>query len=612
MTKSLKLVAIAIFLWAAPVVANGQSSREEIEAQRLQVVKLRSQPDDRSAETSAGVYVGRDQENAYFVAALHALLKQRRGKDSDLVESVELQFRGRPTIFPARVLGHFDPERDLAVVYVPAVDLPGGIVPMPSAGVSAEIPIHIIGHPPAGDWAVWSGMVQNEDAAAGNSDFFSTTSNPSLAEGYSGGAIFDSHGSFVGMHTEGTITFGKALRATIILEELRSWQVPTTNIVRASPLEVQKLDLEIAARIKAAQEQVEKLSHTSWLNGKTNTGSGTALAFAGQNITGILYRLDNSGGATPEYERTNMPALLAKLANDLDPDGRRELQTVASIYEEVRDFCSSLPAYEDDDRRMTRLQVNAALNKLSRLLDGMLLPRWTHLSITSLGSAPAVTYERLPTVDQLLDKYVRALGGEAKIQAISTILFKGTLELPAISLTGSAESYVKAPNKFAFMIDFGGLVIRQGYDGVRGWSQDPQTGLHDLAQLELAQISRGAETCFWAVKLREIYRNLSVAGTDKVGDRNAFVVAATRPEGRFEKLYFDSETGLLIRSDLEVDTPQGRTPVQVYMEDYRDIDGVKVAFTRREVNPLIGFTFRASEVRFNVPVDDSKFRKPAQ
>jgi hypothetical protein len=228
-TMSMNRIDIS-FVVAAVVLltcsTTGQSS-ESINTQRLDAVKLRSQPLDRGAETAAGVYVGKDQESAFFITALHPL--QKRTGENDPVETVELEFYTAATPVTAKVLDHFDFNLDLAVVYVPLSKLPADITPMVPKDASPELPIHIIGHPPAGDWTSWAGMVQNEIAVGTEGRFFSTSTDTSLTKGFSGGPVFDSHGNFIGMHISSAISFAKNLKSESIFSTLKVWRIPLTN-----------------------------------------------------------------------------------------------------------------------------------------------------------------------------------------------------------------------------------------------------------------------------------------------------------------------------------------------------------------------------------------------
>ncbi len=77
-----------------------------------------------------------------------------------------------------------------------------------------------------------------------------------------------------------------------------------------------------------------------------------------------------------------------------------------------------------------------------------------------------------------------------------------------------------------------------------------------------------------------------------------------------ERLYFDTQTGLLIRSVLLIETPLGFDPTQTDYEDYREVDGVKLAFRTRTARPNSILTVKWDGIRHNVPLDDVKFQEP--
>ena len=77
------------------------------------------------------------------------------------------------------------------------------------------------------------------------------------------------------------------------------------------------------------------------------------------------------------------------------------------------------------------------------------------------------------------------------------------------------------------------------------------------------------------------------------------------------KLYFDEESGLLVREVRYADTPLGRNPTQIDFADYRDADGVKVPYRWTVARPGGRFTIQVDQMQQNVPVEDAKFAKPA-
>ena len=89
------------------------------------------------------------------------------------------------------------------------------------------------------------------------------------------------------------------------------------------------------------------------------------------------------------------------------------------------------------------------------------------------------------------------------------------------------------------------------------------------------------------------------------------VVQGNTVNGATATLCFDAESGLLVRLIRFSESPVGRIVTQVDYSDYRDVSGVKMPF-RWTVAWLDGrSTFELTEVRTNVPVDASRFARPA-
>jgi outer membrane lipoprotein-sorting protein len=223
----------------------------------------------------------------------------------------------------------------------------------------------------------------------------------------------------------------------------------------------------------------------------------------------------------------------------------------------------------------------------------------------------AVVAEPLPTFDQVLDKYIEALGGRQALEKITSRQAKGNFDLPAMEATGTLTMVAKAPNKSAMTIDVPGIgVFQMAFDGAVGWENNPMVGMRELAGKELAARKRDS-TFNGELKYKELFEKIVVKGKEKVAERDAYVVEATPAEGSVEKMYFDAESGLLVRHDAERESPQGSAMVETYFEDYKDVDGIKVPFTLKQVMPQFTIQIKFDEVKHNVEIEDAKFAKPA-
>jgi hypothetical protein len=107
-----------------------------------------------------------------------------------------------------------------------------------------------------------------------------------------------------------------------------------------------------------------------------------------------------------------------------------------------------------------------------------------------------------------------------------------------------------------------------------------------------------------------MFTEAKVRGKEKVGDRDAYLVVGQREGKTPVRLYFDEQSGLLVRLVRYGETPLGRLPTQIDYADYRDVGGVKIPFRWTLARTSGLFTIQVSEVKDNVAVDDAKFARP--
>ena len=211
----------------------------------------------------------------------------------------------------------------------------------------------------------------------------------------------------------------------------------------------------------------------------------------------------------------------------------------------------------------------------------------------------------LPTVDEILNRYIEAVGGNKAIEQIKSRVYVGS-RVGADGVLVPEEVYTKAPNKLLIITSYPNQVFRTGFDGARGWARANQTE-RELNEEILAQVRR--EAAFYKeTKLKELYSSLRVVSKTNISDREAYLVEVTPADGSGkEKLYFDVETGLLVRKHSEAKLALGQFPTQTDYEDFRAVDGVKIPFMIRWSIPGRSWGRKISEVKQNVPIDDKEF-----
>jgi hypothetical protein len=215
----------------------------------------------------------------------------------------------------------------------------------------------------------------------------------------------------------------------------------------------------------------------------------------------------------------------------------------------------------------------------------------------------------LPTVEQVLDKYVTAVGGRPALEKVTSVSAKGTIEIVGFGVTGTIQLTQKAPDKSASTVDLAGIgVTREAFDGTTAWEESPQSGMRTKSGLELAEARRNA-TFPRELKLATLYPKMTVTGREPVAARDTIVIEAVPAEGPATRMFFDAESGLLVRQIMTRESPQGPIEVDATFSDFRAIDGVKRPFSIRQVTANFTAAIQLTEIKHNVAVDDGLFKR---
>jgi hypothetical protein len=158
-----------------------------------------------------------------------------------------------------------------------------------------------------------------------------------------------------------------------------------------------------------------------------------------------------------------------------------------------------------------------------------------------------------------------------------------------------------------------GSTVYQGYNGKVGWVKG-STFQRELTPSELPTVLQQANF-YKELNLKEQLPALQVVAKQKIDDRDVYVLEGVNSNGNPERLFFDAESGLLVRRILFNKLLLGFDPLQTDFLDYKEVDGVKLPFTIQTSyldNSHLNTTRKFSQIKHNVPVDDAKFDPPSK
>jgi hypothetical protein len=298
--------------------------------------------------------------------------------------------------------------------------------------------------------------------------------------------------------------------------------------------------------------------------------------------------------------------------NDFAKDGKKPKETARKMMAMVADINKNS---FDGKQVVTCYTCHHGNNKPVSV---PILPETTAM-MTPYGTEPATT--ALPTADQILTKYVQAIGGEQAIRKVSSRVITATRDVPTgpggtLPMPALSEQYQKAPNRAVSIVHTPTATLSDGFDGSNAWAQNMAGVVADLPSPDQDRAKRSADL-YESLNLKKEYGRMEVTGVESVNGRSAYLMVGYPQNDSPEWLYFDVASGLLVRKRTVLQSPLGEMPFEADYDDYRDTgSGVKIPFWIRMIpaSPRSAFISRSSiriqKVQDNVAVDDAKFTKP--
>jgi len=230
---------------------------------------------------------------------------------------------------------------------------------------------------------------------------------------------------------------------------------------------------------------------------------------------------------------------------------------------------------------------------------------------TESDSEDEVARASWPSGSSVLAKYLDALGGKAALDKVTTRVEKGNALLAA-GRQLPIEVFAKAPDMRVSVMHTPNGDSVTGYNGHAGWLAAPGRPLHEMSASDQYAAKLDATVMFPA-NLAAMFGELKLQPhPETIGERATAVVWGITKGQPPVKLYFDPETGMLVRMLHYTDTALGLNPTQVDYLDYRDANGVKTPYRWTIARPSGAFTIQLDEVLSNAPIDATRFERPVQ
>ncbi len=223
------------------------------------------------------------------------------------------------------------------------------------------------------------------------------------------------------------------------------------------------------------------------------------------------------------------------------------------------------------------------------------------------------TFAQDPSADAIIEKYIAAIGGKEAIAKINDITISSTSETPRG--TSETEIKFKAPDKYFMaayamgnemfsMVNNGVKSVRKSsFGGGGGRPEGPEKTPKEVKN-EAMMMNPFAEINYAALEMKG-----AVLGTEKVGDKEAYKVEFTNPEGKKSTTWFDKDSGLKLKTSSINKSPRGEFENSTIFEEYTKFKGTEVMIPkiRKQTSQMGEIASEVQSVKVNKGIDDKVF-----
>jgi hypothetical protein len=216
------------------------------------------------------------------------------------------------------------------------------------------------------------------------------------------------------------------------------------------------------------------------------------------------------------------------------------------------------------------------------------------------------------TADDVISKYLDAIGGKKKISKIKALVVEGTMEMEGMEgMEGAMKTTTLSGKGVRIEIDMMGSTVVNCITEQGGWTINPFMGgttPEDLPKEAYDQAKYQLVIGGPFINYKESGFLAEIAGERTVGDTRAVIVKMTSPEGDVSEHYFDTGSGYLIRS---VEGGEMGDNITTF-SDYKGSDGFLTPHSM-EISAEGGQAYiylTVEKVEVNAPVEESLFSKP--
>ena len=224
----------------------------------------------------------------------------------------------------------------------------------------------------------------------------------------------------------------------------------------------------------------------------------------------------------------------------------------------------------------------------------------------STNGAPDLTPVAGPPASQLIDNYLKTLGGEAGLAKTQSRVVKYTAT-NSVGIVANMEMVSKGDGSLSINHGAAGDAV-VGHAGNNAWQRAATGAVRDARENEFDDL-RLQDPLYLATHLKSAITNVETR-RQRIGEQEVYQLRGTAFGHLPVRLSFNPKTGNLLRVVYLVQNVVGQNVVRIDYSDFRNVQGTAFPFAWIIARPLGYQTVKVDSVQQNVPVEDTKFARP--
>jgi hypothetical protein len=209
------------------------------------------------------------------------------------------------------------------------------------------------------------------------------------------------------------------------------------------------------------------------------------------------------------------------------------------------------------------------------------------------------------TATSVIEQYLAAIGGKAKLDAVNDFTIQATGSVQGTDLNMTRE--FKAPNKYLLDVFIPAMNAHASKIVLNG---DSISAITMGNPVPVDPASKAAfRTNLYVVPelqvLKENFKTELAPNLGQVDNKDCYVITVTTPAGQQLELYYEVATGYRLKMVTRVD---GQVAGVVETTDYREVSGVRFPYIMRNLVSGEQIEFKVTDLKVNKGVADSDFQ----